>query len=307
MTTTTRCTAHGSGLSFHGLLLSEWIKLSSLRSTVWCCGIMFILNIGLGALLALSFQQRPDGTAALDQSFWVATGTVGIAFSQLVIAVLGALVITGEYGTGMIRSTLTAVPKRLPALLSKDLVFALVTSVVSLASIFGAALLAQLILSGKGLNLDLADGRAWGALIGGAAFLTLVGLVALFLGTIVRNNCRHLGRAQADPCCPDRAADLCCGDSSILGAECFRIPAEQRGVEVVRLRGDPRADDPRHDRARPRASASCDDRAGPVLRHHCRHPAQAAGRLALSQHARRFFPAQNNRTGPAEGAHNRPR
>jgi ABC-2 type transport system permease protein len=195
MTTTTRYTAHGSGLSFHGLLLSEWIKLSSLRSTVWCYGIMFILNIGLGALLALSFQQRPDGTAALDQSFWVATGTVGIAFSQLVIAVLGALVITGEYGTGMIRSTLTAVPKRLPALLSKALVFALVTSVVSLASIFGAALVAQLILSGKGLNLDLADGRAWGALIGGAAFLTLVGLVALFLGTIVRNSAAGISAA----------------------------------------------------------------------------------------------------------------
>ena len=188
MTKTTTTTAHGSRLSFRGLLLSERIKPSSLRSTVWCDGIMFIPNIGLGALLAIAFQQRPDGTAALDQSFWVTTGTVGIDLSQLVIAVLGALVITGEYGTGMIRSSLTAVTKGLPALLSKAVVIALVTFAVSLASIFGAALLAQLVPGGKGLNLDRADGRAWGALIGGAALLTLVGLVALFLSTIVRNS-----------------------------------------------------------------------------------------------------------------------
>jgi ABC-2 type transport system permease protein len=195
MTTTTTYTAHGSGLSFRGLLLSEWIKLTSLRSTMWCYGIILILNIGLGVLLAISFQQRPDPTATLDQGYWVQSATIGIAFSQLVLSVLGALVITGEYGTGMIRSTLTAVPKRLPALLSKAVVFAVVTFVVSLVSILAAALLAQLILSGKGLNLDLADGRAWVALIGGAAFLTLAGLIALFLGTMVRNSAAGISAA----------------------------------------------------------------------------------------------------------------
>jgi len=186
MTTTTTFAVHGSGLSFRGLLLSEWIKLSSLRSTVWCYVIMLILNIGLGVLLAISFQQRPDATVMLDQGYWVQSATIAIAFSQLVVTVLGALVITGEYGTGMIRSTLTAVPKRLPALFSKATVFGVVTFAVSLVSIFTAALLAQLILNSRGLNIDLADGRAWGALTGGAAFLTLAGLIALYLGTIVR-------------------------------------------------------------------------------------------------------------------------
>ena len=188
MTTTTTYTANGSGLSFRGLLLSEWIKLTSLRSTVWCYGIILLINLGLGLLLAASFQQREDHTAALDQGYWMQAATIGIAFSQLVVAVLGALVITGEYGTGMIRSTLTAVPKRVPALISKALVFGMVTFVVSLVSIVGSALLAALILSGKGLDLDPTDGRAIGALIGGAGFLTLVGLIALFLGTIVRNS-----------------------------------------------------------------------------------------------------------------------
>jgi ABC-2 type transport system permease protein len=188
MTMTTATTAQGSGLSFRGLLLSEWIKLSSLRSTVWCYGIMVTLNIGLGLLLAASFQPQADATTVLDQGLWVATSTIGIAFSQLVIAVLGALVITGEYGTGMIRSTLTAVPKRLPALLAKAVIFSLVTFVVSLITILVTALFAGLILSGKGVNLDPTDGGAWRAFIGGAAFLTLVGLIALLLGTIVRNS-----------------------------------------------------------------------------------------------------------------------
>jgi ABC-2 type transport system permease protein len=195
MTTTTTYTAHGSGLSFRGLLLSEWIKLTSLRSTVWCYGIILLINLGLGLLLALSFQPQADATAALNQGYWMQSATIGIAFSQLVVAVLGALVITGEYGTGMIRSTFTAVPKRIPALLSKAVVFGAVTFVVSLASIAGAALLAGMILSGKGLNLDLADGRAYTALIGGAGFLTIVGLIALFLGTIVRNSAAGISAA----------------------------------------------------------------------------------------------------------------
>lgn len=168
MTTTTAFAVHGSGLSFRGLLLSEWIKLSSLRSTVWCHVIMLILNIGLGVLLAISFQQRPDATVMLDQGYWVQSTT--IAFSQLVVTVLGALVITGEYGTGMIRSTLTAVPKRLPALFSTATVFGVVTFAVSLVSIFTAALLAQQILNSRGLNIDLADGRAWGCSLVGRPF-----------------------------------------------------------------------------------------------------------------------------------------
>ena len=105
MTTTTTYIAHGSGLSFRGLLLSEWIKLTSLRSTVWCYGIILVINLGLGLLLAASFRQREDHTAALDQGYWIQAATIGIAFSQLVVAVLGALVITGEYGTGIDRKS----------------------------------------------------------------------------------------------------------------------------------------------------------------------------------------------------------
>ncbi|QNE47223.1 ABC transporter permease [Glaciihabitans sp. INWT7] len=195
MTTTQAYVAHGSGLSFRGLLLSEWIKLSSLRSTMWCYGIIILINIGLGVLLAVSFQPQGASTAAIDQGYWVQFSTIGIAFSQLVVSVLGALVITGEYGTGMIRSTLTAVPKRIPALISKAIVFSMVSFVISLVSIVVAALLAQGLLTGKGMTLDLSDGKAWGAIVGGAAFLALIGLVALFLGAIVRNSAAGISAA----------------------------------------------------------------------------------------------------------------
>jgi ABC-2 type transport system permease protein len=195
MTTTTSFTAHGSGLSFRGLLVSEWIKLTSLRSTMWCYGIILALNLGLGLLLAASYRPQGASPAAVDQGVWIQSATIAIAFSQLVVAVLGALVITGEYGTGMIRSTLTAVPRRIPALLSKAVVFGAVTFIVSLVSIVGVALLAAPILSGKGLDLDLADGRAWVALFGGVGFLTLIGLIALFLGTIVRNSAAGISAA----------------------------------------------------------------------------------------------------------------
>ena len=301
MTTTTTFAVHGSGLSFRGLLLSEWIKLSSLRSTVWCYVIMLILNIGLGVLLAISFQQRPDATVMLDQGYWVQSATIAIAFSQLVVTVLGALVITGEYGTGMIRSTLTAVPKRLPALFSQATVFGVVTVAVSLARIFTTALLAQLIFSSRGLNIDLADGRAWGPLTGGAAFLTLAGLIALYLGTIVRNNWRHLGRTRTDLRGPDRLADLCRGHSGILGSECLRIYTENcRGAKVC-LRGDPRAEHPRRYCAHPRTRTPRDDRPAPVLRDHRQPSAQAAGRLTHRQrapvrHSRRSFSTQNGRS-----------
>ena len=195
MTTTTAYVAHGTGLSFVGLLRSEWIKLTSLRSTVWCYAIILVINLGIALLAAASIRPQADHSAALDESFWVQSATVGITFSQLVIAVLGTLVITGEYGTGMVRSTLTAAPRRLPALLAKVVVFGLTTFAIALVSVIGTALIAAPILAGHGLDLNLADGHAWGALIGGAGYLALVGLIALFLGTIVRNSAAGISAA----------------------------------------------------------------------------------------------------------------
>jgi ABC-2 type transport system permease protein len=181
-------TQSSSRLSFGGILKSEVIKLLSLRSTVWCFGLVVVMMLGM-ALLVASTVGGSDAVAAQGaQSIWVVAITVGIAFAQLIVAVLGALTITGEYGTGMIRSTLTAVPRRTPALLAKALVIGTSTFVISLVALLGSALLSALVLQGQGIGPDFGDAAVWWAVLGGAGYLGLLSILALSIGAIVRNS-----------------------------------------------------------------------------------------------------------------------
>jgi ABC-2 type transport system permease protein len=177
-----------SVLSFRGILRSELIKLLSLRSTVWCFALVLAMTLGLAVLVANSSGGSDVVPAEGVQSIWVQSTTIGISFAQLVVAVLGALTITGEYGTGMIRSTMTAVPRRLPALIAKALVIGASTFVVSLVALVSGALLAALVLRGQGLAPDLGDAAAWWALLGGAGYLGLLAVLALSIGAVVRNS-----------------------------------------------------------------------------------------------------------------------
>ncbi len=201
MTTTTSASTSTQvrGLSFGGELRSEWIKLRSLRSTLWCYLIIVLLTIGLGLLIAGTVQARASGAPALthdvQQSTWVTVATLGIGFAQLVSAVLGALVITGEYGTGMIRSTFAAVPKRLPAIIAKALVFGVTTFVVALVGLVITALVTAPLLPAKGITPDFGDGKVWGALLGGAGYIALLGLLALGIGLLVRSSAAGIAAA----------------------------------------------------------------------------------------------------------------
>ena len=188
-TLTPTTTSPSSGVSFGGILRSEWIKLMSLRSTIWCYAILVFLTITLALLFGSTISlEGATFDASGEQALAVQAATLSVGMSQLVIAVLGALVITGEYGTGMIRSTLTAVPTRLPALYGKIVVFGAVTFVVSLASMVVAALLTAPLLEGNGINVDLSDPAYWSALVGAAGYLALSGIFATAIGTIVRNS-----------------------------------------------------------------------------------------------------------------------
>jgi ABC-2 type transport system permease protein len=178
-----------SGVTFGGILRSEWIKLTSLRSTFWCFGVLIFLTLGLAALFGGTLSlDGVDFDAATKQAYAVQSATLSIGMSQLVIAVLGALVITGEYGTGMIRSTLTAVPSRLPALFGKVLVFGATTFVVSLVSIVFAALLSAPLLAANGISVNFGDAAYWVALVGAAGYLALIGVLSTAIGTIVRSS-----------------------------------------------------------------------------------------------------------------------
>jgi ABC-2 type transport system permease protein len=111
----------------------------------------------------------------------------GYHLAQLAIGVLGVLVISGEYSTGMIRSSLMAVPRRLPVLWAKIAVFASVTFALMLASAFVAFFVAQSILTEHHVNVTLGHPHALRALVGTVLFMTVTGILCVALGTIIRS------------------------------------------------------------------------------------------------------------------------
>jgi ABC-2 type transport system permease protein len=193
MTTTNQATL--SHLTFGGVLNSEWIKLRTLRSTLWCYLIVIVLSVLFGLLVVSVASRIPHGSAEAQRSFAVSVSTSGISLSVLVVAVLGALVITGEYGTGMIRSTLTAVPKRTPALVAKTLVFGVSTFIVGIVAIGATALITAPLLPNAGVHVNLTDSRILLPLLGGAGYLALIGIMSLALGSIIRNSAGGIAAA----------------------------------------------------------------------------------------------------------------
>ncbi len=184
-------------VSFFRVVNSEWIKLRTLRSTIWCFGLIVFLTIAFGLLLALTLDIPKEFVldSATQNSFLVTVATLGVNFTQLIAAVLGVLIISGEYTTGMIRSTFTAVPTRLPAVFAKMLVLAISTFVVGLVSIVATALIAVPLLAGKGVHADLLDGEVLRALVGGAGYLALIALLSFGFGAILRNSAGGIASA----------------------------------------------------------------------------------------------------------------
>jgi ABC-2 type transport system permease protein len=172
------------------VVFSEWTKLHSLRSTRW--------SLLAGVLLTIVF---PVLFAAVTSSHWgtmspheradrhpLDIALAGVNVSQLAIAVLGVLVITGEYSTGMIRASFTAVPKRLPVLWAKTFVFGVVSFLLMLPLVLIAFFASQAILSKHHiLQISFAHPGVARSVIGGALYLMLVGIFALGIGAIVRN------------------------------------------------------------------------------------------------------------------------
>ena len=172
------------GIRFSGVLRSEWTKLRSVRSTIWSLGVAVFFLIGLGIVGCLVVESRYPNVRhdfhPLSQSL------AGVNLAQFAVGVLGVLTITAEYSTGMIRSSMCAVPKRLPVLWAKALVFGTVTFVITLPAIVIVFLIGQSILSGHDLQVSLSTPGVVRSLFGAALFLTVMGLFGLGLGTIIR-------------------------------------------------------------------------------------------------------------------------
>jgi ABC-2 type transport system permease protein len=186
--------AHVGRLTQARIARSEWTKFRSLRSTRYALLATFAMAIGFAVLPALVNASRWAGMSQADKLSFnpLETSLIGVNFAQLAIGVLGVMVISGEYATGMVRSTFAAVPRRLPVLWAKAGVFGLVTLVLAVPAMLIAFFSAQAILRGHTLNghdiaLSFSQAGVSRAVLGGALYLTLVGLFGLGIGAILRN------------------------------------------------------------------------------------------------------------------------
>jgi hypothetical protein len=170
------------------VLRSEWTKLTSLRSTVWTLLAMVVVTIGLGCLVcAISVSDYHHSHDPSDLKDPVLKSLLGGYFSQIAVGVLGVLLITGEYSTGMIRTSLGAVPHRAPMLAAKAIVFGLLTYVVALAAVLIVFFSGQAIMSQVNAGASIGDPGVLRAVLGTPFFVMAIGLLGLALGALIRS------------------------------------------------------------------------------------------------------------------------
>jgi ABC-2 type transport system permease protein len=177
-------------VSFAGALRSEFTKIRSVRSTYWTLIAMFIVVVGFGALASFGAASHPGQGPGFDPT---RQSLAGLYIGQLIIGVLGVLAISSEYGTGMIRTTLTTNPHRGMMIAAKAVVFTVVAFVASLVTSFAAFFLGQAIMSSHHINATLGSPGVLRAVIGGALFLTACGVLAFGLGLLLRHSAAGIG------------------------------------------------------------------------------------------------------------------
>ncbi|WP_425864077.1 ABC transporter permease [Arthrobacter sp. TWP1-1] len=201
--------ARGS-LTFTGVLRSEWIKFRSLRSTQLLLAFTFLAVVGVGTMAAwvqaMSLEQTmtngmgmgmpgapvepmtlSQAEAAMGFNIY-AIPNAGLQIGILILGALAVLLISSEFGTGMIRSTMTAVPKRLPAFFAKAVVLVVVSYVLTLLAAVATTLIAMPIFSAYGIDISFGlDGVVYSILMGGL-YVAGVALIGLSLGTLLRSS-----------------------------------------------------------------------------------------------------------------------
>jgi ABC-2 type transport system permease protein len=179
-------------MSTAGLLASEWTKIRSVRSTVWSLLAFVVVAIGFSTLVALVIANNwnkpgshPEHVTLLTDPTQVIFGA-GFGIGQLAMCVLGVIVITSEYSTGAIRSSLLAVPRRIPMLAAKAAVFVVLDVVVSAITVFAVFFISTSILRSH-ISITLSQPGITRAVIGGILYLAVLGLFALAVGGLIRH------------------------------------------------------------------------------------------------------------------------
>jgi ABC-2 type transport system permease protein len=169
------------------VMRSEWTKLRTQPAALWALLSAVILIIAFGVGYSLLREARPPHGAAVRSFDPASVSLAGVQLAQIAAGVLGVLLITGEYATGLIRTTLAAVPRRLPALWGKAAVLTAATVAVSLPAALAAFLAGQSILGRQHLSVSLSQPGVARAVIGSALYLAVAGLLGLALGTLLRS------------------------------------------------------------------------------------------------------------------------
>ncbi len=174
---------------FKGILLAEWTKLRSVRSTIWSLVATVVATLAIGAIATATEAARWSHEGLVSRLTFDPTSLslTGLLLGQLAIGVLGVLTVSAEYGTGTIQATFAATPKRSLVLMAKATVFGLVAFVVSEASSFAAFITGQAILAGSTPHATLLQPGVARAVIGGGLYLTVLGLLALGLAALIRH------------------------------------------------------------------------------------------------------------------------
>ena len=186
---------------------SEWTKLRSLRSSFWTAIIAVVGAIGIAILGSIEFVRnfQPNNLVGFDAANFTVQSLYG---SQILLGALGVLTITGEYATGMIRTSLTSVPQRRSLLALKGLVYAAAVFVLGEIASFGAFLIGQAILHNKQAGLSLTDHNVARVVIGGGLYVTIVGLLAFGLGALIRRTAGAMATFFAVLFLPSALIDL---------------------------------------------------------------------------------------------------
>lgn len=169
------------------VIRSEWVKLTTLRSTIWTLILAVFLLIGFSILISAVVSATIDQASTRDRANFEPIGStlVGVFFAQLAIGVLGVLTASGEYSTGSIRSTLAAVPRRLPVLWAKIVVLVTSTVVLTGIAVCIAFFAGQALLGDRGIGLG-APG-ALRALIGVPLYLAAIAALGVSFGFVIRH------------------------------------------------------------------------------------------------------------------------
>jgi ABC-2 type transport system permease protein len=172
-------------VTFPRVLHAEWIRLRSLRSTWITMLVTIAIVVGFGALSCYGYVSRDHANfVGIDPAF---RSLVGTFFGQLAFGVLGVLVVTGEYSTGMIRATFTAVPRRLAVFTARLSVFAVTTLAVLVPTTIVTFLVGQTILARDHVDTTLGAPDVLRAVVGAALYLVAIGLLGMAFGWLVRH------------------------------------------------------------------------------------------------------------------------